>query len=118
MNGMSNLTIIVAEAVFLYGWRRGYSVQGSSSSHEAGGREELHLFRCRRVPRSVHESLRAAAGQLGYVPRRSSADYIRKGTKLNWANWVWQEAENGAVTWWTGLDHRNGYFEVKFYQAI
>ena len=116
---MSNLTTIVAEAVFLYGWRQACSVQRRSSrGHKRERKEELHLFRCTSVPVQVPESLRAAAGQYGYVPRRATAAYIRKGTPQNWANWVWQEAENGACIWWTGLDLPSGYMEVKFYQAL
>ena len=118
---MSNLITIVAEAVFLYGWRPATNVQrsssSSSSSHE-GGREELHLFRCQSAPLAVQNSLRAAAGQFGYVPRRSSAGYVRKGTNQNWAGWVWQEPEDGACTWWTALNLPTGYYEIKFYQAL
>ena len=65
----------------------------------------------------MHTSLLAAAGQFGYTPRRNSAGYIRKGTQDNWANWAWQEVENGAVTWWTGVDLPGGYTEIRFYQA-
>ena len=75
----------MAQAVFLYGRRR------TSDMHTVGF-EELHLFRCSSVPCSVDEALKEAAGQLGFVPRRSSADFVRKGTDDSYAGWAWQEA--------------------------
>ena len=111
LNGISNFITIVAEAMFLYGWR-------PASNAHSQGKEELHLFRCLSVPESVKNSLLDAAGFGGHIPRRNTAGYIRKGTDQNWANWAWQEKENGAVTWWTGLDLAHDYVEVKFYQVL
>jgi len=75
----------MAQAVFLYGRRRATNLRSS-------GFEELHLFRCSSVPHSVDEALKEATGQLGFVPRRSSADYVRKGAADSYAGWAWQEA--------------------------
>ena len=75
----------MAQAVFLYGRRR-------TSNLRSFGFEELHLFHCSSVPRSVDEALKEATGQLGFVPRRRSADYARKGAADSYAGWVWQEA--------------------------
>ena len=75
----------MAQAVFLYGRRR-------TSNLRSFGFEELRLFGCSSVPRSVDEALKEATGQLGFVPRRSSADYVRKGTDDSYAGRAWQEA--------------------------
>ena len=75
----------MAHAVLLYGRRRATNLQSS-------GFEELHLFRCSSVPHSVDEALKEATGQLSFVPRRSSADYVRKGAADSHASWAWQEA--------------------------
>ena len=75
----------MARAVFLHGRRR------TSALHTVGF-EELHLFRCSSVPCSVDDALKEAAGQLGFFPRRSSADYVRKGTDDSDGGWEWQEA--------------------------
>lgn len=82
---MLGATTIAAEAVFLYGWR-------PANDGRSSGREELHLFRCKSVPEEVHQSLRMAAGQYGFQPRRSSDDYVRKGSMESWAGWAHQKA--------------------------
>ena len=56
--------------------------------------EQLHLFRAKTVPDTVRVCLQLAAGQYGFILRRSSADYARKGTlKDSWAGWAWQEVD-------------------------
>ena len=109
-----------AEALFLHGWRLVNKIQENRSpfSVRTQVKEELHLFRCKNIPGAVYYSLCEAAGQVGYLPRGDTAGYIRKGAAQNGANWVWQEKENGAVIWWTGLDRPSGYTEIKFYQAL
>ena len=57
------------------------------------------------MPESVVTSLKLAAGDYGFVPRRSRADYVRKGPDMSsWAGWAWQEA----------LQHDHTAFSVQF----
>ena len=76
------------------------------------------MYRCTNVPGAVHRCLMEAAGAFGYKPRRNEPGWVRKGSDQNWGNWAWQDRENGAVKWWTGIDRPDGYGEVKFYQAL
>ena len=56
--------------------------------------EQIHLFRAKTVPDTARVCLQLAAGQYGFIPRRSSADSVRKGTsKDSWAGWAWQEVD-------------------------
>ena len=75
-----------AQALALHGMRP--ALDGCSR-----GFEELHLFRCKAVPKCVITALQFAAGEFGFKPRRSHADYVRKGpSSWSWAGWAWQEA--------------------------
>jgi hypothetical protein len=52
------------------------------------------LFRAKTVPDTVRVCLQLAADQYGFFPRRSPADYVRKGTSKDyWAGWAWQELD-------------------------
>ena len=79
-------TLFPAQAVALHGKR-------PAANGRSQGYEELHLFRCKSVPECVITSLKLAAGDFGFKPRRSHADYVRRGTtSSSWAGWAWQEA--------------------------
>ncbi|CAJ1436033.1 unnamed protein product [Effrenium voratum] len=77
----------------------------------------LHLFACSQVSPEMLQSVvsRAPAGQ-GFVPRRSKAGWVVQGNRPFHHcrhGWVWQDAYNGATTFYFELPETGTSHEFK-----